>query len=200
MQLKQLKSDILAFVKDSYPDLQIRVEPWAEDPARIALYFVEAKFALIYPAQRYHHLCKLIPTDYQERYLADAIWFELAPGERPEALRYPDEGLIAQITPDVMKCLTASGFFEVLDDAMSPSDPDASRGLCYGDYRTSRPLLERSWRGEDELFEIFHVLMAQGGFCDCEILYNVAKQSRLAALSWRARAKGLAPYDPDTAT
>jgi hypothetical protein len=38
--------------------------------------------------------------------------------------------------------------------------------------------------------------MQQGGFCDCEILYNVAEQSRLKAEYWMAKAEGLKPYDP----
>jgi len=186
--LKQLESDILEFVRDSYPDMQVRAEAWAEDPAKTALYFIESKFGLIYPAQRYHYLNHLIPADYQEKYLAGSIWFELAPGERPEDLLYPDEELIEEITPDVMKCVSAARIFEALDDEMCPSDGSALRAICWGDYRTSRPLLLARGFTEDELFEVFHVLMAQGGYCDCEILFNVAKESRFAAKYWRSRA------------
>lgn len=49
---------------------------------------------------------------------------------------------------------------------------------------------------EDELFDVFHVLMAKGGFCDCEILYNAMESSRLKKEYWRARAEGRKPYDP----
>jgi hypothetical protein len=186
--LKKLESDILDFVRDSYPEMQVRAEAWIEDPKRTALYFVEPKFALIYPAQRYHYLDHLIPADYQEKYLAGSIWFELAPGEKTADLQYPDEELIEEITPDVMKCLSAAQVFEALDDRMYPSDGSAPRAVCWGDYRTSRPLLLETGFTEEELFEVFHVLMAQGGYCDCEILFHVAKESRFAAEYWRSRA------------
>jgi hypothetical protein len=193
MDLRQLESDILAFVRESYPEMQIRAEQWPEDPARTALYFINPKFALIYPAQRYHYLQHLIPAEYQEKYLAGSVWFELAPGEQVQDLRYPDEEHIADITSDVMKCVSAAGFFEALDDAICPPDGSGPSAICWGDYRTSRPLLLGSGFTEPELFDVFHVLMAQGGYCDCEILYNVAKESRFAAEYWRARAEGQRP-------
>jgi hypothetical protein len=190
VDLRQLESDILAFVRDSYPDMQVRAEPWPEDPSRTALYFVDSRFALIYPAQRYHYLTHLIPADYQEKYMADSVWFELAPDEKPQDLQYPDEELIADVTPDVMKCVSATRFFEALDDEMCPPDGSAARAICWGDYRASRPILLGRGFTEEELFDLFHVLMAQGGYCDCEILFNVAKESRFAAEYWRARAEG----------
>jgi len=49
---------------------------------------------------------------------------------------------------------------------------------------------------QDELFDVFHVLMAQGGYCDCEILLNAAESSRLKSEYWRARADQVTPYDP----
>ena len=35
--------------------------------------------------------------------------------------------------------------------------------------------------------------MLKGGFCDCEILYNVVEESRLKAEYWQARAAGVEP-------
>lgn len=96
------------------------------------------------------------------------MWFELAAGEKPEDLRYLDEVLIDAITPDVMKCLADARFFELLDDVMRPEDRDRQRSQCWGDVRNSRSiLLNRGFR-EAELFDVFHVLMRQGGFYDCE--------------------------------
>src|SRR5262249_38864530 len=92
--LRELESEILDFLRDSYPDMQVRAEAWAEDHTKTALYFVEPKFALIYPAQRYHYLNHLNPAEYQKKYLAGSVWFELAPDEEPEDLRYADEELI----------------------------------------------------------------------------------------------------------
>jgi hypothetical protein len=193
---RQLEADIRDFVRRAYPNIDVRVEPWAADPSRPAVYFTEAQFASLYPAQRYHYLRHLIPTDYYERHLADSEWFELAPGERPEGLEYPDAELIADIAPDVMRCLSSAGIFEALDDELCPADPSHPRRPCHGDYRHARMvLLARGFR-EDELFDVFHVLMERGGYCDCEILYNAVEVSRLKAEYWRARAEEIEPYDP----
>ncbi len=196
MDLRQLETDIHAFVRRAYPNIEVRVEPWTADPTRPAVYFTEAQFATLYPAQRYHYLRHLIPADYYDRHLTDSEWFELAPGERPEDLAYPDADLIADIAPDVMRCLAGAKVFEALDDVLCPADGSHPRQPCHGDCRPARAaLLARRFR-EDELFDVFHVLMARGGYCDCEILYNAVEESRLKAEYWRARAEEIEPYDP----
>jgi hypothetical protein len=111
----QLVADLRRFITPSYPHIDIRVMPWDRDPTRMAIYFTDSQFALIYPYQRWHYLTHL--------------------------------------------------------------------------------LLKQGFK-DDEFFEVFHVLMRQGGFCDCEILYNVAEQSRLKAEYGIARADGRDPYDP----
>jgi hypothetical protein len=192
----QLIADLKRFITPSYPDMDIRVIPWDRDPTRTAIYFSDAKFALIYPYQRWHYLTHLIPADYQKANLETSVWFELAPGEKPEDLRYPDEELIDSITPDVMKCLNGARYFESLDDAMCPKETGRERARCWGDFRNSRPILLNRGFKEEELFDVFHVLMRQGGFCDCEILYNAVEESRLKAEYWIARSEGRNPYDP----
>lgn len=194
--MQQLEADIRGFVRGAYPNIEVRVEPWADDPKRPAVYFTEAQFASLYPAQRYHYLRHLIPADYYDRHLADSEWFELAPGERPEDLEYPDSELIADISPDVMRCLSGARVFEALDDMLSPTVPSAPRRQCHGDYRHARTVLSARGFHEDEHFDAFHVLMARGGYCDCEILYNAVETSRLKAEYWRARAEHVEPYDP----
>lgn len=189
MDTQQLERDIGDFVRRAYPDIQIRVEPWASDPKRAAVYFTEAKFAGLYPMQRYHYLRHLIPEDYYERHLADSEWFELAPGEDPDNLEYPDSELIEDISPDVVRCLLGARFFEALDDGLCPRDPSQARLECHGDYRHARPILLARGFKEDELFDVFHVLMARGGYCDCEILLNAAGESRLKAEYWKTRAE-----------
>ena len=196
MNFKQLETEIRDFVRRGYPNIDVRVEPWSSDPTRAAIYFTEAQFASLYPAQRYHYLRNLIPADYYDRHLGDTEWFELAPGERPDDLEYPDSELIDDITPDVMRALDRAGVFQALDDILCPADGSQPRRECHGDYRHARAvLLARRFR-EDELFNVFHVLMARGGHCDCEILYNAVETSRLKAEYWRARAEGIEPYDP----
>jgi hypothetical protein len=149
VNLQQLEMDIRDFVCRPYPNIEVRVEPWAPDPTRPAVYFTEAQFAALYPAQRYHYLRNLIPADYYERHLAESEWFELAPGERPEDLEYPDSELIADITPDVMRSLSGAGAFEALDDILCPADASHPRRQCHGDYRHARAvLLARGFRDE----------------------------------------------------
>ena len=195
MNPQQLETEIRDFVRRAYPNIEVRVEALS-DPARVALYFTEAKFATLYPAQRYHYLRHLIPSDYYESYLSNSEWFELAPGERRDELRYPDSELIAEITPDVMRCLVGASVFEVLDDVLCPADQSKVRQRCHGDYRHARGVLRaRGFRANEE-FDVFHVLMARGGYCDCEILYNAVEESRLKAEYWQARASQIEPYDP----
>jgi hypothetical protein len=186
-------SNLKDFLAESYPDISIRIEPWRDDPTRSAIYFVEGKFAVLYPMQRYHYLIHSIPQDFYERHLSEAEWFELAPGEAVDDLQYPDEELIEDISPDIHFALKSSGFFAALDDLMSPLDQNSKTEVCHGDFRhTKRVLSEKGFGmrdGVDEIFDICHVLMARGGYCDCEILYNVSESNRMKAAYRKSKAQ-----------
>jgi Protein of unknown function (DUF2695) len=65
--------------------------------------------------------------------------------------------LIESITPDVMRALVATGFFVALDDH-----------LC----RADAYLRSKDFPDED-IQDVISVMQAHGGYCDCEILYNV---------------------------
>jgi hypothetical protein len=103
----------------------------------------------------------------------------------------PDPDLIASITPDVMRCLDDCGFFEKLDDVLCPKDESHSAESCSGDYELSESILRASGFEESDFEDIFGVLQAKGGFCDCEILYNASESNRLKSRYWRAKARGL---------
>jgi hypothetical protein len=105
----------------------------------------------------------------------------------------PDPDLIASITPDVMRCLDDSGFFQKLDDALCPKDESRTAKSCFGDYQLSESILRASGFEESDFGDIFGVLQAKGGFCDCEILYNASESSSLKSKYWRARAQGIQP-------
>lgn len=187
MSHRDVEESIRRLVSVAYPDIEVRVEPWSEDPARLAVTFRAAKFALLYPQQRYHYLSHLIPPDFIERQLANSVWFELAPGETPADLVYPDDEVIAEIAPMVRPILERSGFFAALDEVFTREiDP----AVCWGDYRVSKAILPAKGFVEAEHFDVFHVLMAQGGYCDCEILYNVTPESELAKRYWQQRRGG----------
>jgi hypothetical protein len=192
----RIADELKGFLRHAYPEIAVRVESWAEDSSRIAIYFIEQKFSLLYRWQRYHYLRHLIPKDFFDANLKDTVWFELAPGEDPSDLESPDEALIKDITPSVMKCVNASGLLEALDDAFCPRLPFKSRTRCHGDFRTTKALLPKHRFTPGEFSDVLHVFMLQGGYCDCEILYNVYERSRLRSEYWKARADGHTPRDP----
>lgn len=98
---------------------------------------------------------------------------------------------VEAISDDVMRCLTTRGFFEELDSRFCPKEHGVPRTLCDHSYTISEAILAgRGFHAED-LDDIFDVLRSKGGFCDCEILYNAAEESRLKLEYWKARAKEL---------
>jgi hypothetical protein len=186
-RLTMIESDIRGFLLPSYPEIIVRAEHWASDPSRIALYFIDEKFRGLYRRQRYHYLVSLIPTDYYRENLADSVWFELAPGERPEELVFPDEDLIAAIAPDVLGSLQTSGFIAALDESLCPVSVNSAVKSCAGDFRLAKQALEACGFDESDWSDVFHVLMERGAFCDCEILYNATEENRFKARHWKAQ-------------
>jgi len=187
--LAKIESDVREFVRASYPDMVVRAEHWKEDPSRIALFFIDERFKGLYARQRYHYLLHLIPKDYYDSFLADTIWFELTPGQRSEDVEEdPDERFIESITPDVLRSLEARGFFAQLDDVFCPLQGMTARETCSGDFRHGKRTLQHCGFDESDWADVFHVLMGQGAFCDCEILYNAATESRLKSQHWQSRA------------
>ena len=164
----------------------VRAEYWTEDPSRIALFFIDERFRGLYARQRYHYLVQLIPSDYYRSTLADTVWFELAPDERPETIEHPDQELIASIAPDVLGALQQKGFFAALDELLCPANEKSEPQKCSGDFRYAKRALQACGFEQSDSSDVFHVLMEQGAFCDCEILYNVANESRLKTKYWRA--------------
>lgn len=184
MTPQQIQEALATFIQPSYPDMEIRVEPWADDPSRLAVYFLETKFALLYPQQRWHYLHHLIPAEFQDRYLSRSVWFELAPGESPNDLVFSDKEVVAAITEPIITILNKTNFFTTLDEAFTRPEKPA---VCWGDFRVAKSILPTKGFFESEYFDVFSVLMAQGGYCDCEILYNVAHGSEFARRYWANR-------------
>jgi Protein of unknown function (DUF2695) len=183
----RIESEVREFVRASYPEMVVRAEYWKDDPSRIALYFIDEKFRRLYPRQRYHYLVHLIPSDYYRANLAESIWFELSPDEQAEELVFPDEELIAAIAPDVLRSLRERGFFAALDELFLSVDSNSLPQICAGDFRQAKQALQTCGFEESDWSDVFHVLMEQGAFCDCEILYNAAEESRLKAQHWRRK-------------
>lgn len=190
-RLAKIESDIRGYVRASYPEMVVRAEYWEKDPSRIALFFIDERFRTLYPRQRYHYLVSMIPKDYYDSMLADTVWFELTPEERPEMVKDDsDEELIASITPDVMGTLQGKGFFAALDEMFCPKSSATQAQTCPGDFRNAKKALQLCGFEESDWSDVFHVLMGQGAFCDCEILYNAATESRLKTHYWQQRSHG----------
>ena len=101
-----------------------------------------------------------------------------------------DEELTASITPGVMRVLGGLSFFEKLDHALSPENSTTAPARCNATYELSETILRESGIEASDFPDIFCVLRAQGGSCDCEILYNVSESNRLKRHHWMERAQG----------
>ena len=108
-----------------------------------------------------------------------------------------DEELIKAIAPDVLVVLRRERFFEILDDRMCPADPARLRAQCDGTYAMTTAILVKAGYDEDAITEVLLVLAARGACCDCEILFNVAEESRLKSEYWKKRAAE-APFERHT--
>jgi Protein of unknown function (DUF2695) len=101
-----------------------------------------------------------------------------------------DNELISSIASDVMACLVRAGYFQKLDDVLSPEDSSSTPRTCDQTYKLSESILLASGFEREELDDIYAVLQSKGGYCDCEVLYNVSETNRLKATYWRARGAG----------
>lgn len=181
MTKEQLQERLYEFVRPSYPDIKINVEDTAENVRQ--LYFMDDKFEMLYPKQRYHYLTNLIPADFYDQNLKDTEWFELAPNENPDELDYHDQETIDEIKEPILSILKDKvGFVALLDREFVSEDVK-----CFGDFRHSKSILTDLKFSDQDQFDIFHVLMNEGGYCDCEILYNVFRDSEYSKKYWLDR-------------
>jgi hypothetical protein len=176
----ELASAIKEYAREAYPEMEVRVEdPGPHEPdGQRRIYFTEPMFAALYPLQRFHYLVHLFPREFYEEELEHTDWFELAPGEDPDDLVYPDDDKVEAMVDHVLENLNKAGFFELMDDVFSPIDPDTEPAECYGDFRHMQRILAEVEFTERERFDAAHVLMHQGAYCDCEVLFNLAPKSR----------------------
>ncbi len=107
-----------------------------------------------------------------------------------------DDELVNDITPDVLAVLGREKFFERLDDRFCPIDASQKRSLCQNSFEISTSVLHDIGFDSEEIRDVIEVLHANGACCDCEVLYNVAEESRLKSGYWKARAMNIEPYSP----
>jgi hypothetical protein len=100
---------------------------------------------------------------------------------------------IEAIASDLLEALQRAMFFQALDDQMCPTDPAQPRALCKRSYAISTEVLAGRGFDPDAVGEAIQVLEARGAHCDCEILFNIAEDSRLKSEYWISRAVGEPP-------
>ena len=110
-----------------------------------------------------------------------------------------DQDLLRDITPGVMSSLKKSRFFTRLEDVVFPNSPKPHT-LCDHSFSFSSVLLAEDGHDERAQEDVFAVMRSLGGFCDCEIIWNVAPDSPAREAYWMARAqtKKLAPAGTKT--
>lgn len=178
---QELQEKLYEFTKQRYPNIKIEVVDTTENVRQ--LYFTDDKFEFLYPEQRYHYLTHLIPSDFYEQNLQDTAWYELAPNENVDNLDYHDQETIDEIKEPMISLLKDKvGFVALLDKQFI-----SQAVKCYGDFRHSKSILTELKFSEEDQFDIFHVLMNEGGYCDCEILYNVFRESEYSKMYWADR-------------
>jgi hypothetical protein len=183
MTADSLKNELFNLIKQSYPNIAIKVDDEADGKRH--LYFTEEKFASLFPIQRYHYLMHLIPKDFYEKHLSTAIWHELAPGEQVDELDYHDEETVESIKETILDVIqTKTTFIKQLDSLFTEE-----KAVCFGDFRHAKQVLSDLSFTTDEQFDIFHVFMSEGGYCDCEILYNTFKETEYSKKYWATREK-----------
>lgn len=73
-----------------------------------------------------------------------------------------DPEFVTSITPDVMRCLDNSGFFEKLDDLLCPKEGSKLPESCSGDYKLSESILRASGFEVSDFADVFDVLRTIG--------------------------------------
>lgn len=169
MTTDEMAARLREFTCEAYPEMEIRVEeanPRNGQPQR-RIFFTEPMFAALYPLQRFHYLIHLIPQEFYDEHLVETEWFELAPGEAPEDLVYPDDESVLAMSEAVLEGLERNGFFQRMQALYQPG-AGAAPAECFGDFRHTKEILRELGYQDDEAWDAAHVLMEVGAFCDCE--------------------------------
>jgi hypothetical protein len=103
-----------------------------------------------------------------------------------------DAEFVNDIAPDVLGVLEKDHFFERLDDLFCPVDRSGRSVSCGHSFDHSVTILQALGMDPDDVDDVLAALKSKGGCFDCEVLYNVAEESRLKARYWKARAAELA--------
>lgn len=110
---------------------------------------------------------------------------------------FRDAEFVEGIAKDVLGVLRKRRFFERLDDRFRAGGAGhAARSHCDRTFSASIEILGNLGMDADDVGDVLAVLRAKGANCDCEVLYNIADQSRLKREYWRAHAAESSTDEP----
>ncbi len=99
-----------------------------------------------------------------------------------------DPEYVDDVAPDVLGVLDRLNFFARLDDWFCPlEDPERQVPCGARSFEISTKILRDLGMDSEDIADTLAVLHSRGACCDCEVLYNVAEESRLKARCWKAR-------------
>ncbi len=164
----EIPSKLLEWLGPKFPGITVEltvVERWA----RPALILRWAGFDDLLPEERFHRLFHAIPEEFYETKLRGCVWCELGGSETiDEFLKLPRSEDVAAEEPQIVRRLVSAGFFDVLAEALG-SEPTAA---CRGDFAIVRRILAEKKFAKSALQNALLVLMRNGAYCDCEVLFN----------------------------
>ena len=102
----------------------------------------------------------------------------------------PEEGFdefVESIAPDVLACLDRDGFFRKLEQKVWPDGPK----VCDNTFANTLALTAAGGYGSEEQEDILDVVRSKGGFCDCEVMLNVAPNCEARERHWKKVSAGL---------
>jgi hypothetical protein len=97
---------------------------------------------------------------------------------------------VKSITPDVLAVINRVRFFELLDDRFCPLCPlgdVVESPKCAHSFDLTEGILAGLENDPEDIQDVLDVLRSLGACCDCEVLFNVAEESRMRARYWRNR-------------
>ena len=112
----------------------------------------------------------------------------------------PVSGAKVQAGPGVsahtLDLLTRKKLFQKLDNRLCPADSSHARAWCQGGFELTARLLGEAGVEPEQVEPILLELASNGSSCDCGVLFNSAKESRLKTEYWLTRALNGEPFDP----
>ena len=164
----EIPSKLLEWLGPKFPGITVELtvmERWS----RPALIFRWAGFDDLLPEERFHRLFHAIPEEFYETKLRGCVWCELGGSETlDEFLKLPRSEDVADEEPEIVERLVRTGFFDALTEALG-AQPTAA---CRGDFALVRRILADQKFAKSALQNVLLVLMRNGAYCDCEVLFN----------------------------